>query len=60
MAYLFKIHTRYKFGSRTYITIIIISKGNPRTLMDGIIEIRPTNFDFSQILIVMLNWLIPK
>ena len=27
-----------------------------RSLMDdGIVEIRPTNFDFSQILIVMLN-----
>ena len=32
-----------------------------RSLMDdGIIEIQPTNFDFSQILIVMLNWLIPN
>ena len=27
---------------------------------DGIVEIRPTNFDFSQIQIIMLNWLIPK
>ena len=27
---------------------------------DGIVEKRPTNFDFSQILIVMLNWLIPN
>ena len=25
---------------------------------DGIVEIRPPIFDFSQILIVMLNWLI--